>query len=248
MELPNTHTMTPLIVARNFWAAYEKKIAACNISFQVSKGEIFTLLGPNGSGKTTVLRAIAGVLPILKGDILVAGVSVRDNPVVAKRYIGYMIEGDRIYEEFTVLENVMMWAKFYSVTDAKNSAIRILEDIGLGGHLSTKAGKLSLGQKRKISLARALVHDPPILLLDEPTANLDPLIAPTLRGRLKEMARNKAIVYSTHNLYEAKEVATKIGVMIDGNLVIEGVPEELERAHGPLESIFKRLTVGQVGF
>ncbi|KPV64223.1 MAG: Trehalose/maltose import ATP-binding protein MalK [Candidatus Bathyarchaeota archaeon BA2] len=216
----------PLVIVKNVAASYGGKQILREVSFNVHEGEIFVIVGPNGSGKTTLLRTIAGVLPILRGDIIIANKSIKNDPIAVKSSIGYMIEGDRVYGEFTALDNVVMFAKFYSVSNAKEKAVGLLNELGLGENLFIKAEKLSLGQKRKLSLARAIIHDPLVLLLDEPTSNLDPSSAFDVRNRLKKLAEKKAVILCTHNLYESQEIASKMGIMINGTLDI-GTPTEL---------------------
>jgi ABC-2 type transport system ATP-binding protein len=217
----------PLVQVKDIEACYGRRKVLKGLSFNVYRGELLAIVGPNGCGKTTLLRVLAGTLPPVKGDVIVNGASMRKDPVTAKRNVGYMMEGDRVYGELSALDNVVIYAKFYNVPDVKGKTIELLRKLGLHD-LSRKASKLSIGEKRKLSLARALIHDPPVLLLDEPTSNLDPAIASEVRQTLESMKESKSIIFCSHNLYEVKDIASKMAVMEEGSFIFMGDPKNIE--------------------
>ncbi|RLI72651.1 ABC transporter ATP-binding protein [Candidatus Heimdallarchaeota archaeon] len=212
-----------MLEVENISAGYGNKDVLRDLSFVVGKNEIYILLGVNGAGKTTTFRVISGILPPSKGKVLVDGINLWTEPEKAKRKIGYLPEGERIYPDLSVYKNMLFFAKVYKVD--KKRINELLRDFGLEKYRSAKAGNLSRGLRKRLALARALLHDPEILVLDEPFSNLDVPGVLSLREKIWEMLRRgKVVLFSTHILTELQHfegVKCKVGVINDGELVLE---------------------------
>ncbi|MCV2394935.1 ABC transporter ATP-binding protein [Actinotalea sp. M2MS4P-6] len=221
-----------LIVTEGLTRTFGDLVAVDGLSLQVHSGEVFGLLGPNGAGKTTTLRMIAGLIGPTTGTVTVAGERVTDGPKQAqraRRLVGVLPEEVGLYPDLTVAKTLALFARLYHVPPAE-AADRIdglLVRFGLWDRRDAAAATLSKGLKQRLGLARALVHEPPVVLLDEPTANLDPEAATLVRGMLAELrADGRAVVVNTHRLDEAERVCDRVGVL-RGRLVAVGTPDHL---------------------
>ena len=203
--------------------------AVRDLSFGVDKGEVVGFLGPNGAGKSTTLRIIAGFLGATSGDVRVAGHSVVDEPMKARTSLGYMPETSPLYQEMRVDEYLRFRAELKRVPRAGRTAAveRAMEDAGLDGFETTVIGQLSKGYRQRVGLADALVANPPLLILDEPTAGLDPNQIREVRALVKRLAEEHTILVSTHILSEVEAVCTRGVVIAQGKLVAEGTIDEL---------------------
>ena len=209
---------------------YRDRLAVDSLSFEVRGGEIFGLVGPNGAGKTTTLRMLGGLIPPTTGEIHINGTRVDASTSDHLRtIIGFLTETPGLWEQLTVLDNLLTYARLFGVADAAAACERELRTFGLWERRGDRAGLLSKGMKQKLALARALLHSPRILLLDEPTANLDPHTARDVRDLLVERRRaGCAIVVSTHNLDEIDRVADRVA-LISTRLIAAGEPAALRR-------------------
>jgi len=209
---------------RDFLAPEFKPFVAVNgVSLKIRKGEVFGLLGPNGSGKTTFIRMLAGLLQPTRGRILING----KTPAESMSSVGVMFGFSMLYHRLTGYANLKYSARLYKVKDYKQRINELAKLFGLESWLSSYVENYSLGMKSKLAMARALIHDPDILFLDEPTLGLDPKISLALRDEIKEM--DKTIIITTHNMEEANELCDRIGIIRNGSMVRIGTPAYLKK-------------------
>ncbi len=200
-----------------------------NVSFKVDRGEILGFLGPNGAGKTTTMRLITGFYPITEGKITVDEIDVTENPIESKKKIGYLPEGNPLYQDMYVNQflNFVANIKGVSVKDRKNEINRCIKACGLEEKLHSVIKHLSKGFKQRVGLAQALIGDPDVLILDEPTLGLDPAQIIEIRNLIKAMAGEKTVILSTHILPEVSLLCSRVVVIYQGRIVAEGSPENL---------------------
>ncbi len=209
--------------------------AVDHVSFEVAAGEIYGLLGPNGAGKTTTLRMIAGLLKPSEGEVFVAGCPVTADPQAVKRRIGYLTANTGLYLRLTARELLEYFAALYGLDrPAAGRRIAELSDwLEMGGFLDRRCGALSTGQKQRVNIARALIADPPVLVLDEPTLGLDVLSNRVILEMIREQAAaGKAVLLSTHALDEIERMCSRIGLIHNGRLIAEGSLPALRRQTG----------------
>ncbi len=242
---------TPLIETRNLIKRYGGKVAVKDVSFDVHGGEIFGFLGPNGAGKTTTIKMIVGLLQPTSGSVKVAGFDVQTQPLLAKAASGYVPDTPNLYAKLSGRELLRFVGDLYSL-DRQQVARRIeelLRTFELAAAADDTIDSYSHGMQQKASLAAALVHDPRVLVLDEPTVGLDPKSARLIKDILRQLAdRGAAVMLSTHILEIAERMCDRIGIISKGELVAIGTMDEL-RALGQsgetsLEDIFLGLTGG----
>lgn len=222
---------------------YGAQRAVDALSFEVKKGDILGFLGPNGAGKSTTMRMIMGFLRPSKGSISVNGLEVQSNLKEIRQQIGYLPEGNPLYSDLYVREFLRFMA---SVTGLRNARLQVEETIhlvGLQREAHKKIGQLSKGYKQRVGLAHALLHNPNLLILDEPHSGLDPNQLMEVRARLREIAADKAIILSTHLMQEVQALCDRVVIINNGKLVVDKTLVELERAHGKnLEATFAHYT------
>jgi ABC-2 type transport system ATP-binding protein len=213
---------------------YGKLIAIDNISFQVEKGEILGFLGPNGAGKTTTMRMITGYTPPTEGEVRVGGFDVVEDPIRAKRQIGYLPENLPLYNEMTVLGYLDFVADLKNVPgDIKRERLSfVMEKCGIADVKNRLIGNLSKGYRQRIGIAQALVNDPAVLILDEPTIGLDPKQIIEIRELIKGLAGDRTIILSTHILPEVNMICTRVIIIHKGKIALE---ESLDRITGDLQ-------------
>jgi len=216
---------------------YGSLVAVSDLTLEVGAGEVYALLGPNGAGKTTALRCLATLLTPTAGAASVGGIDVAAHPLAARRRLAFLAASMGLYERLSAREMVLYFGRLHGIEeDALNSRVDHLIDLfGIGPFRDRHCGRLSTGQRQRVSLARALVHDPPALILDEPTLGLDVLSGRAIFDFIdRERARGKAILFSTHQMDEVELLADRVGVLRDGSLVAEGTPAALvERTGAP---------------
>ena len=222
--------------------------AVDGLDLTVREGEFYALLGPNGAGKTTTLRIVAGLLRPDAGSVSVFGIDALGDPVEAKKLIAWVSDEPMIYDKLTPLENLEFVAGLWSVDTAaaERQARGLVECLGLGPHAHERCQSLSKGMRQKVALARALVHAPRLLILDEPLTGLDAGSARQVKNLLTELVRDGvAVILTTRILEVAERMAERIGVIDKGRLIAEGTLEELRqqagRAGSSLEDIFLEL-------
>ncbi len=221
--------MTVMIDLEDLSKHFGDLVAVDGISLSVAKGEVLGFLGPNGAGKSTTMKMIAGFLEPTAGAARVSGIDVTDDPVAVKSRIGYLPEGAPTYGDMTPRRFLDFIAEIrgFDGAERKRRIDEVVEKVILGGVLDQPIETLSKGFKRRVGLAQAILHDPEILILDEPTDGLDPNQKHHVRALIQEMAPEKAIIVSTHILEEVEAVCSRAVVIAHGKLLADGTPEEL---------------------
>jgi ABC-2 type transport system ATP-binding protein len=206
------------------------RVAVDDVTFEVNAGEVFGLLGPNGAGKTTTLRMLGGLIPPTSGEVHIGGVVLdRRTGARLRARIGFLTEMPGLWDQLTVLDNVTVYARLFGMNDARSAAERVLRRFELWDRRSDRTALLSKGMKQKLALARALVHDPEVVLLDEPTASLDPQTSRGVRDLLLDLRRRgRVVIVSTHNLDEIERLADRVA-LISTRLVAVGAPAVLRQ-------------------
>ena len=221
----------PMVEVRNLSKRFGPILAVDDVSFTVGRGEVLGFLGPNGAGKSTTMKMITGFLAPSAGTAVVCGADIESDPIAAKRRIGYLPEGAPSYPDMTPLHFLEFVARVrgFSGQEAREAIGNAIECTSLGSVLAQPIDTLSKGFKRRVGLAQALLHDPPVLILDEPTDGLDPNQKHDVRKLINLLAAEKAIIISTHLLEEVDAVCTRAVVIAAGRLVADGTPAELEQ-------------------
>nr|WP_129777222.1 ABC transporter ATP-binding protein [Peristeroidobacter soli] len=238
-----------MIEIRNLTKRYGALTAVNDISFTVSPGQVLGFLGPNGAGKSTTMKMITGFLTPTSGSVSVCGHDVESNPLAAKACMGYLPEGAPSYGEMTVRGFLEFIADVRGLTGERRRA-RLDDVIGrlqLNSVLEQMIETLSKGFKRRVGLAQALLHDPQVLILDEPTDGLDPNQKHHVRELINDMAKDKIIVISTHILEEVDAVCNRAIIIAGGKLLADATPVELAKRapSGRLDDVFREITTGQ---
>jgi ABC-2 type transport system ATP-binding protein len=218
-----------MIEVRELTKWYGPTLAVDHVSFDVAKGEVLGFLGPNGAGKTTTMRILTCYIPANGGTAKVAGYDIWDDPVEVRRRIGYLPENAPLYLDLGVVEFLEFVAKArgFQGPEVDRRISRMVETCGLGEVLHKNIGELSKGYRQRVGLAQALIHDPEVLILDEPTTGLDPSQIIEIRSLIKELGREKTVILSTHILPEVEATCDRVQIIHRGRLVASGTPEEL---------------------
>lgn len=215
---------------------YGPTLAVDNVNFHIPQGAIVGFLGPNGAGKTTTLRMLTGYLPPTSGSATIAGVDVASNSVAARAKLGYLPESTPLYHEMRVEEYLHFRGRLYNMPrDVRNKRIGFVCDAcGLTANRRRLIGQLSKGNRQRVGIAQALLHDPPVLILDEPTAGLDPNQISQVRKLIADLKGKHTILLSTHILPEIEKTADSIIIIASGKIVAQGKPDELRQkvSHG----------------
>ncbi len=222
-------------LTKRFSAGHEEIVAVDRLTFSVRGGEVYGLLGPNGAGKTTTLRMILGLLTPDAGWAEVAGFRTSEAPDEVKRRIGFVSASAGLYQWLTAREMLLFFADIYglSLADARRQLARVAEVLDLGDYLDRRCGVLSTGQRQRVNLARAMIHDPPIMLLDEPTRGLDVLGTQEMFDYIAHLRNEgRAVIVTTHRLDEAERLCDRFGLLHRGRLAGEGTLAELREATG----------------
>ena len=238
--------MQNLVEVKNLKKSYGLKEAVKGISFKIKNDEILGLLGPNGSGKTTTIGMMLGLLKPSNGEIIIDGKKIEENRIEILKKINFISPYIELPKKLTVRQNLIVYGKLYSVSDIKKRIEYLSEKLRLGDLLNKITGELSSGQKNRVSLAKALINKPKVLLLDEPTASLDPEIGDFVRTFLENYKKEMkiSILLASHNMNEVTRLCKSILMMKDGVIIDSGSPEELISKHGRqnLEEVFLKLT------
>ena len=238
--------MKNLIEVKNIKKNYGKKEAVKGISFNVEENEILGLLGPNGSGKTTTIGMLLGLLKPSSGQININGMKIEKDRIKILQNINFISPYIELPKKLTVKQNLVVYGKLYSVKNLKNRIEYLVNKLRLEDLLNKVTGELSSGQKNRISLAKALINDPNVLFLDEPTASLDPEVGDFVRTFLENYKREKkiSILLASHNMSEVTRLCKTVLMMKDGIVIDEGRPNELIEKHGRenLEEVFLKLS------
>jgi ABC-2 type transport system ATP-binding protein len=223
-----------MIDARDVSRSFGRTMALDHVSFRVEPGEIVALLGPNGAGKTTASRIIGGILAPSEGDVRVDGISVRADPDSIRARCGMVTDQPSLYERMTLRAYLAFFCRLYDVAAAERRTEELADLLGLSDRLDVRLAAFSRGMKQKVAIARGLVHDPPVLLLDEPATALDPETARSLRSFIVSLrARHRAILLCTHDLDEAQRIADRVVVLYQGRVAREGLTGDLRAEAHP---------------
>ncbi len=232
-----------MIEVKGLYKRYGNLVAVRNVSFEVQRGEVVGLLGPNGAGKTTTMRVITGFLPPSQGSVRIAGHDLEREPIAARRAIGYLPENPPLYPEMRVSDYVHYVATIKDVARAARAekVVRALAVCGLEGVERRVIGTLSRGFRQRVGLAQAIVHEPEVLVLDEPTAGLDPLQIVEIRNLIRELAEEegRTVILSTHILPEVEAICQRVLLISFGEIRIDGALAEV-KGGGSLEDLFLR--------
>ena len=238
--------MQTLVEVKNLKKSYGLKEAVKGISFKIKDNEILGLLGPNGSGKTTTIGMMLGLLKPSNGEIIIDGKKIEENRIEILKKINFISPYIELPKKLSVRQNLIVYGKLYSVSDIKRRIEYLSEKLRLGDLLNKITGELSSGQKNRVSLAKALINEPKVLFLDEPTASLDPEIGDFVRTFLENYKKEKkiSILLASHNMNEVTRLCKSTLMMKDGIIIDSGSPEELINKHGRknLEEVFLKLT------
>ena len=234
------------IIVENLSKNYSENKAVNNINFKIGENEIVGLLGPNGCGKTTTIAMILGLLKPSSGKILVDGIDIENNRIELLHKMNFISPYIELPKKLTVKENLIVYSKLYSVRNFNERINYLSETLRLNDFVNKKTGELSSGQKNRVSLAKSLINSPSILLLDEPTASLDPETSDYVRTFLENYKKEKniSILLASHNMSEVERLCASVLMMKAGKIIDKGTPKELIEKHGRknLEEVFLKLT------
>ena len=238
--------MKNLIEVKDIKKNYGKKEAVKGISFNVRENEIIGLLGPNGSGKTTTIGMLLGLLKPTSGQILINNLKLEDHRIEILEMINFISPYIELPKKLTVKQNLYVYSKLYKVQNIEERIEYLSEKLRIGELLDNVTGELSSGQKNRVSLAKALINEPRVLLLDEPTASLDPEVGDFVRTFLEEYKREKkiSILLASHNMSEVQRLCKSVLMMKNGKIIDQGKPDDLIAKHGraDLEEVFLKLS------
>ena len=237
--------MTSVISARNLTRRFGHFTAVDHISFDVAPGEVFGFLGANGAGKTTAIKILIGLLAPSDGEATVAGFDVRHERASIRRSIGYMSQRFSLYNDLTLIENVELYGAIYGLdrSQIEQRTATMLETLGLAAHRHELVGGLPLGWKQKLSFSVALLHDPKIVFLDEPTGGVDPITRRQFWELIYAAAQRGTTVFVTTHYMDEAEYCDRVSIMVEGRIAAMGTPGELKsHFHAPsMDEVFVRL-------
>ena len=233
-----------MLRVENLTKKFKKVTAVDNVSFEVNPGEIIGLLGEHGAGKTTTLRMLATMLKPTSGNAMIDGYNIIDNPNKIRERIGILFGGDvALYDRLTGRENMIYFAKLNGMSDleADQAVNKITSELEMSDYIDRPVGKYSRGMKQKVSLARSIIHQPDVMLFDEPSTGLDVLSSKLIHDFILKCKKdNKAIVFSSHNMYETEKLCDRIIIIHKGKIVASGTIEQLKKDYqkDSLEDLF----------
>jgi len=243
----HTNHTAPVLQVDSLNVYYGSFQAVKNVSFEVRPGEIFGLLGPNGAGKTSTLSAVEGLLKPQSGNIHVAGYSIREQPLYARANMGVQLQATSFQPELTITEIIQLYAGIYGVDLSKEQVASILANIKLQDSANKKYGQLSGGQQQRISLVIATIHDPQLVLLDEPTTGLDPQSRRQLWVRIEAMRdKGHGILLTTHSMEEAESVCDRIAIIDHGKIIATDTPQSIIDSHRDLPAVIQASRKGKI--
>jgi len=233
------------IIINNLTKHFNNTLAVKNISFKIAKGKIIGLLGPNGCGKTTTMGMMLGLIKPSSGSVIINGQNIENNRTKLLEKMNFISPYIELPKKLTVEENLKVYGRLYGVKNLVDKISYLMEKLNLTNFKSRKTGELSSGQKNRVSLAKALINDPEILLLDEPTASLDPDVADYIRSFIEDYASNKGatILLASHNMNEVERLCYEVLMMKNGEIIDKGKCSDLVNKHGRknLEEVFLKI-------
>ena len=236
----------PAVEVSELTKIMNERIIVDNLSFSVQSGETFGLLGANGSGKTTTFNMLSGLLAPSSGTIIMLGKSIKEIQKLQRPEMGFVMQEDSFYETLTVRENLEFFAEMMGIPSGEKAARikKLLQDMSLSDKADTLASRLSGGMKKRLNMACALVHDPKVILLDEPTVGLDPVVRKEIWALIERMhASGKTIIITSHYMDEVERLCQRVAIMYASRLVASGTPEELKAKYklNQMEDVFAHL-------
>lgn len=243
---PITAAVTsPVIEVQDLTKRFGATLAVNRVDFSVARGEILGLLGPNGAGKTTTIQLLLGLTTPTSGYINVFGMDLSKKRRQILQRVNFSSTYTHLPSNLTVWENLNVFGRLYGIKNSRKTISGLLEFFGIAHTLKRRTGELSTGQITRVNLAKALLNDPEIIFLDEPTASLDPEIASRVRDMLRRIQEEKniTVIYTSHNMFEIEIMCDRILFMSQGSIVLQGTPEEVKRQAmaGTLEEVFIRI-------
>jgi ABC-2 type transport system ATP-binding protein len=236
---------TATIEVNNLAKQFKNALAVNNISFKINKGTIIGLLGPNGCGKSTTIGMMLGLIKPTSGTVVINGQNIENNRTSLLEKMNFISPYIELPKKLTVEENLKVYGRLYGVKNLEGKISEIMEKLNLTEFKKRKTGELSSGQKNRVSLAKALVNDPEILLLDEPTASLDPDVGDNIRTFIEDFASKKGatILLASHNMNEVERLCHEVMMMKDGKIIDKGKSSDLINKHGRknLEEVFLKI-------
>lgn len=231
------------IIVKNLTKVYGKQKALNDVSLSIEDGEIVGLLGPNGAGKSTMMKILTCFIPPTSGDVKVCGYDIFDNPMEVRRSIGYLPEQNTLYYDMYVREFLLFVAGIHRIEKKlrRERVEEIIELTGLSKEVNKKIAALSKGYKQRVGIAQALIHDPEVLILDEPTTGLDPNQLVEIRNLIKQVGKTKTVLLSTHIMQEVEAVCSRVVIINNGRLVADDETKHLAEG-GSLEKKFREIT------
>lgn len=227
-----------MITVKNISKKYKSVEALKNVSFDLTKGEIVGFLGANGAGKSTTMKIITGVLQPDMGEINIYGHDIEKNPIDAKKHLGYLSEDNPLPDEMYVKEYLKYVSRIYNLTNINDVVERSIQSFGLKNEYRKKIGALSKGNRQKLGLAQALIHDPDFLVLDEPTSALDPNQQAEIKEMIAKIACSKIILFSTHILHDVESLASRVIIIDKGEVQADKNIHDIDS----VESLFYTIT------
>ncbi|MDC3391057.1 ABC transporter ATP-binding protein [Candidatus Pelagibacter sp.] len=230
----------------NLSKSYNTKEAVKDISFRINRNEIIGILGPNGCGKTTTIGMILGLLKPSQGKVLINGIEIENNRVDLLNKLNFISPYIELPKKLTVRQNLEVYGRLYDIKNLNNKIDYLCEKLRLNELINKITGELSSGQKNRVGLAKSIINDPTVLLLDEPTASLDPETGDFVRNFLEEYQKENqtSILLASHNMIEVERLCSSVLMMNNGSIIDKGSPEELIEKHGRnnMEEVFLKLT------
>jgi len=237
-----------MIEIKNLYKKYDDITVVDNLSLSVGKGEVLGFLGPNGAGKSTTMKMVTGFIEPSSGAIKIKNLLVQESAYEIKKHMGYLPEGAPQYGEMTTLDFLLFIAKIRGIEKNKiNESIEsAIENLSLKDVLAKRIEHLSKGFKRRVGIAQAIIHDPEILIMDEPTDGLDPNQKYDVRELIKKISKDKTIIISTHILEEVEAVCTRAAIIAKGKLLFDDTPNKLKNSgENSLDDTFRKITLGE---
>lgn len=232
------------IQVQNLTKIYGEQRAVNDITFEVNPGEIVGFLGPNGAGKSTTMKIATGYLPATSGTVSVCGFDVQKNPMDVRRNIGYLPEHNPLYLDMYVKEFLEFVGSLYKLKGKPltNRITEVIDLVGLTLEQKKKIGQLSKGYRQRVGLAQALIHNPPVLILDEPTTGLDPNQLAEIRQVIRNIGKEKTVIFSTHIMQEVEAICDRAIIINQGKIVADGLLKDLRQEGMTMEEVFRTLT------
>lgn len=223
-----SNTLQSILEVQDLQIRYGDRVAVSNVTFNIFPREIFGLLGPNGAGKTSTLSAIEGLLKPQAGSVLIDGINIFEHPLEARANLGVQLQATSFQKDLNVFEIIELYAGLYGLNMSQADIHAVIDDIQLENDENKQTGQLSGGQQQRVALATATLHNPPLLLLDEPTTGLDPQSRRHLWERIEKMRDSgHSILITTHSMEEAYAICDRVAIIDQGKIIVIGSPDEL---------------------